>query len=238
MQTSLPPGCLSTIPGAVVNGEWRLGIGDPTLLGWATTAAYLAACVLCFRAFTKTRQASSQLRHSGLRPYFWLALGLLLLLLGINKQLDLQSWFTQVGKRMALEQGWYDQRRVYQRYFIFGVGMAGYAGLLGMYWLVRGAARDHLYALIGIAFLVCFVLMRAASFHHFDRLIRMGVGPLKMNHLLENAGILCVAAAACRAHRFAVKLAALPPAPPRSRRGGGTPSPTQPRPPGKGLPRT
>jgi hypothetical protein len=38
--------------------------------------------------------------------------------LGINKQLDLQTALTELGRVLALSQGWYEQRQVVQFWFI------------------------------------------------------------------------------------------------------------------------
>jgi len=53
--------------------------------------------------------------------------------------------------------------------------------------------------LIGTVFVVAFVTIRAASFHHVDTLIGTPVAGLRMNWILELGGIACVALAALRA---------------------------------------
>ena len=44
-------------------------------------------------------------------------------------------------------------------------------------------------SLIGLGFLACFVVMRAASFHHVDQLLRWQFAGLTMNGFLELSGI-------------------------------------------------
>src|SRR3954468_15751872 len=84
--------------GVIIDGQWRPGIGDPTLLGWTTVVAYFAAALACGRTAAA----------KGGRPTpFWSLLSLLLVFLGFNKQLDLQSVLTEIGRRLAREQGWY-----------------------------------------------------------------------------------------------------------------------------------
>jgi len=51
-------------------------------------------------------------------------------------------------------------------------------------------------ALIGGVFLACFVVIRASSFHHVDRLIGIDFEGVRMNAILELGSILCIAAAA------------------------------------------
>jgi hypothetical protein len=178
--------------------KWQLGIGDPTVMGWVTVAAYFAAAILCWKCASNA-YGVRRLGLSSAQPIlFWSALASVLVLLGINKQLDLQTWFTLFAKRLALEQGWYEDRRFVQVVFILAVGVVGLAGLGIAYWLTRKALPGGRLALLGILFLGCFVLIRAASFHHVDQLIGFRLAGLKVNWILELGGILIVAVAATR----------------------------------------
>src|SRR6476659_1098397 len=44
----------------------------------------------------------------------WLAISVLFLFLGVNKQLDLQTALTEAGRYLAHYKGWYEQRQVVQ----------------------------------------------------------------------------------------------------------------------------
>src|SRR5438105_1302226 len=81
--------------------QWRPGIGDPTFIGWLTVVAYAGAAVLCIRDALREKEAPA-------RRAFWSILGVMMILLGINKQLDLQTWLTITGRRIALTEGWYE----------------------------------------------------------------------------------------------------------------------------------
>ena len=61
-----------------------------------------------------------------------------------------------------------------------------------LFWLAWGALRRLALALAGAVFLVCFVMIRAVSFHPIDRLLELRIGMAKMNWVLEVGGILCV----------------------------------------------
>ena len=97
---------------------WHLGIGDPTAVGWLTVAAYFFAAFLSWKAAGRARAPG------GWPPQavFWVGLAALLVMLGINKQLDLQTWFTLAAKRAAQSQGWYENRRIVQFLFILALG--------------------------------------------------------------------------------------------------------------------
>lgn len=179
---------------------WHLGIGDPTLAGWITVLGYLATACLAFRTaflFQKNLPEKKLSRFA----LFWFCLGLLLLALGINKQLDLQTWFTQTGKQMAQDQGWYQNRRVVQVAFIGMIAVAAVGGFFLIARLLKGAWRRHALALAGTAFLLAFVVVRASSFHHVDQILGWKIGGLKMNWILELGGIGLVALAAIRETR-------------------------------------
>jgi hypothetical protein len=64
--------------------------------------------------------------------------------------------------------------------------------LRSIFWQVAGA-------LLGIGFLLTFVLVRAASFHHMDALL--GYGRVRLNWVLELSGITLVAMSALRQGR-------------------------------------
>lgn len=166
-------------------------------MGWVTVLAYGLTTGLCFRAYRRARSQEANSRPSGV-TLLWAGLAALLLLLGINKQLDLQSLLTQVGKDLAHAQGWYEQRRGVQVAFIAAV--AGVFGLLGStaLWLARGRLRELRLALVGTAFLLAFVVARAASFHHVDVLLYMDLGGLKLNWVFELSGIACIGVGAAR----------------------------------------
>ncbi len=177
------------------DGTWSPGIGDPTVWGWIITAAYLAAGLLCLRTW-RTEEWAWLRGTPGLKPRFWLLLGIGLLFLCINKQLDLQSLVTVIGRRMAKQQGWYAQHRGVQLAFVIAVGVAAISAGFATLWWVRRVWRRYLIALIGAAYLGAFVVIRAASFHHVDTLLfKSALGPAA-NRLLELGGIVTIAFAA------------------------------------------
>ena len=178
-----------------IDGRWEPGIGDPTFLGWFTAFAYLLGALLCRRAARRVRGTHSGAVRTRLA---WTFLALLMLALGINKQLDLQSLLTYIGKEMALQQGWYDDRGPVQKLFIAGVvSVAAITGAATAVWL-RRELRDLWLAILGAAFIVAFVLVRASSFHHVDIFLSTGPGGVRMNWILELSGIFCVALGAMR----------------------------------------
>jgi hypothetical protein len=140
--------------------DWLPRAGDPTPLGWLTLAAYLLAALACGRAGV----ASLRRRHGRLAAW-WFGAGLLMLVLGLNKELDLQTPFGQWGKQIALAQGWYEQRGAVQRGFVAGLAAVALAALALAAHALRDVWRTIAPALAGVALVLAYALLRAALFH-------------------------------------------------------------------------
>ncbi len=178
-------------------GQWHLGIGDPTPMGWFIAFAYLATCIVCGVVWVAERRASRQGRAAS--PRFWCVLTAALLVLGLNKQLDLQTLLNDIGRRMAMTEGWYSRRRIYQALFIGVVATAGLSAVGGVSWLAHRQWKKNILALVGTVFLYVFVLIRASSFHHVDAMLGWRFLGWKWNWVLELGGIVVVALGALRA---------------------------------------
>jgi hypothetical protein len=188
----------SIVWAATEAGRWRPGIGDPTVLGWVTVGAYFLAALVCGLAAWREPMPDGTRRPRARPSRFWLALAGLMLALGINKQLDLQSLITQIGRDLIRTWGLYSERRELQVGFIFAVAMACGAALGGFLWAARRTLKRRWPAIAGILFIVGFVLIRAASFHHVDVFLAARLGGMKWNWILELGGITVVAVAAVR----------------------------------------
>jgi hypothetical protein len=170
--------------------NWSPGIGDPTVAGWLTVVLYLSTSLSCWISARKVGSPGASGSIKERRA--WQAISALFLALGINKQLDLQSALTEVGRILAQAQGWYAQREVVQLDFILLVAVACLIAAIVLVILVRPSPLPTWLALIGTAMVLCFVFIRAASFHHFDRFIGSRVFGLRWNWILEMSGISLV----------------------------------------------
>ncbi|WP_052261538.1 hypothetical protein [Ruegeria sp. ANG-S4] len=176
-----------------ISQQWSPVIGDPSVLGWVTVAGYGVSAILCFAAWRRTTDGAVRL--------FWLVLSIFLVCLMINKQLDLQSAFTAAARCLSQFQGWYEKRRIVQVSFILAIMMSGTMVTAIAFWTLRQHLRQIGLALIGFAFLICFVLIRAAGFHNFDAFLNTEIQSVRLNWVLELTSIALIAANAVAALR-------------------------------------
>ena len=170
--------------------SWEFGFNDATFIGWATVAAYVIAGAFAWRAAGRANDRFDRT--------IWLAISLAMLSLAINKQLDLHVLITDIGRFWAIQNDLYQQRRGFQKLFMLAVA-AGVAGLtLAGVWFTRGRDPALRLALAGVPVSAGYMLVRAASFHHTDVLMRTTLFGLRWNWTIEVAGIGLTALGAAR----------------------------------------
>ena len=177
-------------------GNWSWGIGDPTWGGWLTVVLYAVAAVFCWRVLragdTLMPLASPDER------WVWRALLAALVALGVNKQLDLQSALTEMGRLVADRQGWYAERQRVQLAFVAGMAILGLTLLVALIYLAWGTPTSTLWAMAGAVGLLVFVLIRAASLHRIDQWLGVSVAGLRINWVLEMGALLVILGGARR----------------------------------------
>jgi hypothetical protein len=174
--------------------------GDPNPIGWLTTFAYFCVAGFCFWAGRREKEQAigrARIRHA---PLFWFTLCGVMVALGFNKQLDIQSDITQIGRDMAVSEGWYENRRIVQLIFVTFFGIAAVGAVVAGFWFMRDLWHRYRMAFVGIIYLCTFVIIRAASFHHIDNLLYHlpGAG-YWVNTFLELGGNVILGTAAYRA---------------------------------------
>ncbi len=190
-------------------------------MGWFTVVAYFGASLLCLKAFALEKRGPKRPLTETIPALFrvfkkhrmrppppaqraggWFALFLIMAALGVNKQLDLQSLGTDLMRVIAYSGGWYGERRLFQLFFVCGMLLVGI--LLGgiLIKLTQGALKPLRLSVLGLVVTMVFVVIRASSFHHVDLLINSYFAGVRMNWLLELAGVSLVGAGAWRRLRF------------------------------------
>ena len=175
--------------------RWHLEIGDPSPTGWIITAAYAFAALTAFAA---SRRASRAPGLAGGSRAIWLSVTVLMVLLGLNKQLDLQSLFTDIGRIISWKLHFYEQRREFQKWFVIGLLAVSSLGALSSLILFRGFWKQHILLTSGLFMLLAFIVLRAVSFHHIDLLLGRQLDNSRADIFLELGGIVLIWLAAFR----------------------------------------
>lgn len=170
-------------------GEWQASIVLPQMADWVTVAAYLLAAAISMGAAARGVSAVYE-RH------FWRFAAGLLVFLAINELLDLHTLLTIAGRAHAKAFGWYGAHRAAQYAFVIALSGAVAIAGLAMLWLTRRADYAVRLALVGLAFIGLFALLRAASFHHLDDFLGGGSPQFDWGSVQEMVGIAIVACAA------------------------------------------
>ena len=180
---------------------WSPSLGDANPIGWAFVMLYLLVAWSCARAARASRSAPPLQRRE--RVFWWLC-AVVMGFLAINKQLDLQTLLTDVGRCIAVDQGWYEGRREVQRGFLAAMAVISVASVAGCWLVLRKTFARTGLAVLGLGLVCLFVVVRAASFHDFDALLGSSVRGLGIAKLLEVTGPLLVLIAAVHPGRQAL----------------------------------
>jgi hypothetical protein len=178
--------------------HWLLSIRYVDGADRVTMAAYLLSALFAAQATSLARTAR-RVREG----QFWCLAAMLLVALGINELLDLQTLVTEIIRAQAKASGWYEERREAQHAFVLSLAAASVLTAGGLLWLTRREALSVRLALVGLISIGSFVLLRAASFHHADHFLGRGAVTFNWGSILELAGIAIVATGAalyCRKH--------------------------------------
>ena len=184
--------------------------GDPTLLGWLTVAFYLGAAAGCLATALFARRIFKD-GQARVHQLIWLGLAAFLVFLGINKQLDLQSWFTAVVKAIAWEQGWYEAGQRAQVLFLAGFGLVGVTAVAILGWLVRRSWRHYAFVFLGLLVILRFIAVRMATFYAIPLPeLSQFTGGFRINGALELIGTAVITLTALNNLRH---ISAAPPVP-------------------------
>ena len=147
---------------APVEFRWSLQVGDPTISGWMITLAYLVAGFISIKTHRQKNEDEVEVQK------VWLFLGIILICLGLNKQLDLQTIITDVGRWGATRLNLMEQRHLFKRVFILCL----FISLVFFTYYLRIPLKMFMqkYRVVGFGciLIVTFVFCRALSFHIFS----------------------------------------------------------------------
>lgn len=171
-----------------VANSWSPKIGDPNVLGWVIAISYIVAAGLTFLVLRQVEKSYSKVNRARI---FWLGLTVMLVFLGLNKQLDLQILLRNVAKCHAIMQGWYEDRKEFKLIFVTAMAI----GFLVLAVIIISFFRENFQkdklALTGVIFLLIFILIHASYFYfqHFASPLIDAAYRIGLNWVLELIGI-------------------------------------------------
>lgn len=119
---------------------------------------------------------------------FYYSQALLLIGLGLDRQMGLLNWLTSYSRLIAMRDGWYYTRRAFQLELILGCTIAGLLFLGITCWWFRTILHTHWLPLVGAVGLLTYVAIRAVSLHDVDALLATRVWGLRWDTLCEVGG--------------------------------------------------
>lgn len=158
-------------------------IHDRSVTAWVIVALYFAAAAAAFWASRSGRRRDRR---------FWEGTAVLLALLGLNKELDLQTLLTDTARKLAHFEGWYEYRRLVQGAFLLLLAGAFVIAIIALTRWLRRSVLPVKAASLGIALLLTFIVMRAGSFHHIDQWVTVSMAGLRRGWWLEIAGTVVI----------------------------------------------
>ena len=172
---------------------WRPQLDNPNFLGWSVVAAYALASFACGWVAVKSPDSALEGRR------VWWVLSAVLLFLGINKQLNLQTLLIDVGRNAATDAGWYGRRRLIQAAFSTAFALFG----LGLLWLFASQAKSFIVknrlAFAGVIVLLVFVVLRSSTINHADERFGLRLNDDQWAWVLELCGSILITLSAIAA---------------------------------------
>ena len=166
-----------------VTGRWQPRLADPDLRRWALTLSYLVAAVM---VASVARRAGPD---AGDRRRLLVGAALLLLLLGLNKQLDLQTFVRAIGHCESRRAGWYAARSsVRQPVAMVLIAVGGLAVLL-VAIRHRRAVPGLADLLLGLGLLLGYLAVRIAIWNRLSQLVHTTPMAATLLRMAEPAGL-------------------------------------------------
>jgi uncharacterized membrane protein len=148
---------------ASIEPSWFFGIHDPTLTGWLCVVAYLIA-------LTASIALCRQLPHAYRQDVraFWGAITLVLAMLGINKQLDIQTLMLQTIRKTEF---WANNGTIYLEILVTFFALIGVGAFIVFFLRFRFSDWETCLVMIAIASLLGMLLLNLLPIRPINKLL-------------------------------------------------------------------
>lgn len=162
---------------------------DRAMISWLILGCYFAGAVAAFWASRISARADRR---------FWLGAAVVLIGLGLAKQLKLQDWLIGAGRSIAQMDGVYEHRRLGQAVFVLVLAILAVLATAALrHWFNRSPLPVKTGA-VALVLLISFVLIRATSIHVMDEWVTAEFGGMRAGWWLELAAIAVIALSAIK----------------------------------------
>jgi hypothetical protein len=167
--------------------EWFTELGDSSFWACLITALYGVAIIFSIYFI---RVIGHSFHNKEMR-LLWICITILLTVLGLNKQLDLQTLLIIVGRSIAEAQGWGDYRRVVQALFTFMLGLGLVLSGAVVLFRVRRAIPTAWIEITGTMVLLGYTMIRAGAISHIGRAESIESVAIRI-HAFELFGVMII----------------------------------------------
>ena len=191
--------------------SWSFGIGDPTVAGWTITIGYFIAALTSYMAYLFCRrknQVATDLELTTIQlialPYFWIYCCITLVILGLNKQLDLQTLLLEIFRGDDTTDTLNPDNHVGKKSFIILFSAAAVFGYLTLEAVRTNVMSEIKIALGSMSLLLIYIVFRASVIHQFTGAVQSESILAELLLMTEPLGISLFTLSAARAF-FAYK---------------------------------
>jgi len=166
---------------------WIARIGDPYVSSWINTMLYACSFVAAIYKWRNLKHSQASYREQ----YFWLFLIFILFALGATKNLNFHVLLIEVGRHIAKNEGWFENRKLVQAWFAYVLSGIIFCSALYILVLNRKLWRNNALSLIGVSILCFYVIIRATSICHVAFIPdSFSEGQFRFTDIIEFFGIL------------------------------------------------
>ena len=166
-------------------GSWSPAIGDSSLMGWFTVFSYYLTASICF-----LKMFSQLVRQHKQECIFWGIICFSMIVLGMIKQFNLLTAIAEIVRFITRSHGWIEQRRIVQAWTMAIVGVIFLITMIRV--LQIPVLASHSITIVGLVYLLIFVIFRGISFHQFEVVLDYEILGARINWIAELIGIYII----------------------------------------------
>ena len=166
-------------------------ISDWVDSNWLRVAAYGVAAAASLHAGVRELRRRPSAWSRDIWPTFWFLTAALLAAMAVGRAADLGGLVSEIGRREARDEGWYEIRREYQAAAVASIGAIWLVAVIVAVWRVPERRRRYLPPALVVFTLICFAGIRVVSLHNVDALLyNRPIRGVRIVAIVELFGIL------------------------------------------------